>query len=92
VVGRRAPRGREAAIAYLRWHDLRHTFASRLVMSGVDVYRVKQLLGHGSVVTTERYAHLSARHLAAAVEKLAGVTKSDTAAAAHLAPDAITIQ
>jgi len=83
---------REAAIAYLRWHDLRHTFASRLVMNGVDVYRVKQLLGHGSVVTTERYAHLSARHLAAAVEKLAGVTKSDTATSVPASPEGATIQ
>lgn len=83
---------REAGITYLRWHDLRHTFASRLVMNGVDVYRVKQLLGHGSVVTTERYAHLSAKHLAVAVEKLAGVTKSDTAGVASVEPVSATIQ
>lgn len=60
----------EAKIGNFRWHDLRHTFASRLIMSGVDLRTVQVLLGHRSIVTTMRYAHLSQAHQQAAVEKL----------------------
>ena len=42
---------------------LRHTFASRLVQSGVDLYRVGTLLGHTTLATTARYAHLSDQSL-----------------------------
>jgi integrase len=48
-------------------HALRHTTASRLVMRGVDLYRVKTLLGHSSVKTTERYAHLKSDDLRDAI-------------------------
>jgi integrase len=60
----------KAGITDVHWHDLRHTFASRLVMAGVDIFTVSKLLRHGQVSTTERYAHLSTAHLAAAVERL----------------------
>lgn len=46
-----------AGIAGLRFHDLRHTFASRLVENGADIITVKELLGHSSVKITERYTH-----------------------------------
>jgi site-specific recombinase XerD len=59
-----------AGVSNFHWHDLRHTFASRLVERGVDMPTVKGLLGHQSIVTTMRYAHHSAGHSHAAVEKL----------------------
>lgn len=48
---------RRAGIAGLRFHDLRHTFASRLIENGADIITVKELLGHSSVKITERYTH-----------------------------------
>jgi integrase len=41
------------------FHSLRHTYASMLVQAGVDIYHVKELLGHSSIALTERYSHLS---------------------------------
>jgi integrase len=60
----------KAKIKNFHWHDLRHTFASRLVMKGVDLRTVQELLGHKSITMTCRYAHLSQSHLKEAVEKL----------------------
>jgi integrase len=53
-----------------RWHDLRHTFASRLVMKGVPLRSVQTLLGHKRIETTLRYTHLGEAHLLEAVERL----------------------
>ncbi len=60
----------KAKIKDFRFHDLRHDFAYRLVMAGVDMYRVRDLLGHGSIEMTERYSHLAPVALAEAVEVL----------------------
>lgn len=69
----------EAQVCDFRWYNLRHTFASRLVMGGVDILRVNKLLRHKTLQVAMRYAHLSDKALDDAIERLAaGVTKSDT--------------
>lgn len=54
----------------LNLHSLRHTFASHLVMAGVNLCTVSKLLGHSSVRVTEMYAHLVPDHLKVSVERL----------------------
>lgn len=56
-----------AGLSNFRFHDLRHTFASRLVMGGQDIRTVQELLGHKSITMTLRYSHLSPTHRAKAV-------------------------
>ncbi|MDI6793141.1 MAG: site-specific integrase [bacterium] len=61
---------RKSKIRDFKFHDLRHTFASHLVMAGVDITTVKELLGHKTITMTLRYAHLAPSHKVKAVDLL----------------------
>lgn len=64
------PAVKRAGIKDFRFHDLRHTFVSRLAMQGVSLLANKELMGHKTIAMTQRYAHLSPGHLKEAVEGL----------------------
>ena len=61
---------REAGLAGVRLHDLRHTFASQAVLAGVALPVVARLLGHAGERMTLRYAHVSDRDVEAAAERI----------------------
>lgn len=67
---------KKVGIEDFTFHDLRHTFASHLVMNGVDLMTIKELLGHKDIKMTMRYAHLSPDHKRLAVQKLESVYKA----------------
>lgn len=61
---------KRAGLEDFHFHDLRHTFASRAAMSGVDLYTLQALMRHRSPLMTQRYAHLSAAHQREAIRRL----------------------
>jgi integrase len=61
---------KRAGIPHVRFHDLRHTFASWLVMKGVDIRTVQELRGHKDIRMTMRYSHLAPDHMRRAVQVL----------------------
>lgn len=61
---------RRSGVEKFRFHDLRHTFASNLVMAGVDIVTVQELMGHKSINMTKRYSHPTPEHKKQAVERL----------------------
>lgn len=69
---------KRAGIEDCRFHDLRHTFASHLVMRGRSLKEVQELLGHKDIKMTMRYAHLSEEHKKHAVNALNGLTGNGT--------------
>lgn len=73
---------RLSGITDFHFHDLRHTFASHLVMAGVDITTVKELLGHKTLAMTLRYAHLAPSHKVKALETLN--TRLKGASTSHL--------
>ena len=65
------PAVKQAGIEWVTWHDLRHTFASRLAMSGASDGTIATLLRHSTTALVKRYAHLSPSHLRYAVQQAA---------------------
>ncbi len=68
---------RRAGIVNFKFHDLRHTFASHMVMRGASLKEVQEILGHKTMTMTLRYAHLSQEHKKKAVNLLNGLTTSE---------------
>jgi integrase len=61
---------RKAGFRKIGWHTLRHTFASHLAMRGVPLPAIRELMGHATIMTTMRYAHVAPSTLRAAIEML----------------------
>jgi integrase len=81
---------KEAGIENFHWHDLRHTFASRLTMMGVGIRAVQEALGHKSIAMTVRYSHLDPDFMADAVDRLVAEEPSAEITGTPIATDTRT--
>ncbi len=61
---------KRAKITDFKFHDLRHTFATRLAQAGIDLYMISKLLGHKDIKMTQRYSHHCPESLRSGVEVL----------------------
>jgi integrase len=61
-------------VHYIRFHDLRHTFASQWMMSGGDLFKLQKILGHKSTELTLRYSHLSPSAFQGDLDRFSGMT------------------
>jgi integrase len=68
---------RDAGVLDLNFHDLRHTFGTRLAHAGVDIVKIAELMGHQSILTTRRYTHATAEGKRAAIAQLASYRREN---------------
>lgn len=73
----------KAGIEDFRFHDLRHTFATRLVQAGIYIYKVSKLLGHKDIRMTERYSHHYPESLREGVDVLDAIREQTSTNQAH---------
>ncbi len=79
----------EAGVRKIRFHDLRHTYASHFMMNGGNIFHLKEILGHSDIKTTQRYAHLSKSFL---VDKADTVCfRTDNVMQASFGRDAVNV-
>ena len=69
---------RDSEIEWVTWHDLRHTFASRLAMQAVPLTTIAALLRHSTTSLVKRYAHLSPDYLKDSIEQVSSFGKVET--------------
>ena len=60
----------EAELGDFKWHDLRHTFASELAMSGATLAELAEAMGHKTLAMVKRYAHLTEGHTNKVVDRM----------------------
>jgi integrase len=68
---------RYAGVLDLNFHDLRHTFGTRLADAGVDIVKIAELMGHQSILTTRRYTHATDEGKRAAIAQLASYRREN---------------